>query len=255
MKIAVVGSAAHCIKAPFDDETWEIWGCNFGTLPRWSRWFDLHNDAVIDSHEGHRQRLYQDAKARPVYMQEAAAGEAVLRYPLEAMTRKYGTWFFTSSISFMLALAIEEGATELAVYGVDLAAVGEYEHQRPGCRFFIQTALLKGIKVTGPAEAEVFVPGKLYGYDKPHPMGFKLAARSDELAGRQRELMVRKDQLAMTLASLKGAKDIVLPKEQLPGLIDQTQAQLTQIDRDILMFEGALQELRHQATNWTGETP
>ena len=252
MKIAVVGSAAHCVKAPFDDESWEIWGCNNGELPRWARWFDLHDDATIDSHPGHRQRLYENAKTKPVYMQEAYAGEAVLRYPIEAMTRKYGTWFFSSSISYMLAAAIEEGATEIAVYGVDLAADGEYQHQRPGCRFFIQYALLKGIKVTGPAEAEVFVPGKLYGFQKQHHMASKLDARAGELRGRQQELVSRKDQLTLILASLKGAKDIVVPKDQLPQMIADAQSQLTQADRDILMFEGALQELAHQTNNWIG---
>ena len=252
MKVAVLGSAAHCVQAPFDDPSWEIWGCNNGELPRWTRWFELHDEATVDSHPGHRQRLYESAKAKPVYMQEAHAGEAVLRYPLEAMTQKYGTWFFTSSISFMLAMAIEEGADEIAVYGVDLAADGEYQTQRPGCRFFIQYALLKGIKVTGPAEAEVFVPGKLYGFDKPHPMAPKLGARAAELRGRQAERAAFKDQLTLMLASLKGAKDIAVPKEQLPQMIADAQAQLTRADRDVLMYEGAIQEIAHQTNNWLG---
>jgi hypothetical protein len=150
----------------------------------------------------------------------------------------------------MLAMAIEEGATEIAVYGVDLAAAEEYVHQKPGCRFFIQTALLKGIQVTGPAEAEVFVPGKLYGFEKPHPMAFKVAARTDELRGRQAELFGRKEKLVLTLASLKGALDITQPREQIPPMIAEVQAQIAQTERDLILYEGALQELAHQGTNW-----
>jgi hypothetical protein len=254
VKVAILGTAAHCVKAPFDDSSWEIWGCNFGTLARWDRWFDLHTAAVVDTHPGHRQRLYEWAKTKPVYMQEAHAGESVLRYPVEAVSQKYGTWFFTSTISYMLALAIEEGATDIALYGVDLADATEYAAQKPGCRFFIQTALLNGIRVTGPAEAEVFVPGKLYGYGKPHPWAYKLKTRKDELMGRYRELEQRQTQISLAVAALKGALDVTVAKEEIPAMLNGMAAEMTQIQKDMLMFDGAIQGLNHIEFNWIGDT-
>jgi hypothetical protein len=252
MKVAVVGSAAHCVQAPFGDPSWEIWGCNGAGLPKWDRWFELHDMAVVQSQPGHWDWI--KAQTKPVYMQyNHDEAPATVTFPLEAMTQKYGTWFFTSTISFMLALAIEEGASEIALYGVDLAANEEYAHQKPGCRFFIQTALLKGIRVTGPAEAEVFVPGKVYGYGKPHPLAHKVAARAAELRGRQGEIASLKDRLTLTLASLKGALDITVSREQLPEMIAAAQAQLTQADRDMLMYEGAIQDQDHIRNNWLGD--
>jgi hypothetical protein len=243
VKIAVVGSAAHCVKAPFGDPSWEIWGCNVPGLPRWDRWFDLHEDAIIDSHPDHRAWLTSQDK--PVFTQT--------NYPLKAMLAKYGTWFFTSTISFMLAMALEENPEEIGLYGVDLADATEYKFQRPGCRFFVQTALLRGIAVSGPPEAEVFMPGKLYGFGKPHPMAHKVEARTAELVGRQQELVTRKDQLTMTLASLKGALDITVPKDKLPAMITDIQAQIVQADRDIILYEGAVQDQNHIRLNWLGD--
>lgn len=252
MKIAVVGSAAHCVKAPFGDPSWEIWGCNAAGLPRWDRWFELHDIEKVLADSAHWEWI--QAQINPVYMQtNHDTALSSVTYPLEAMIRKYGTWFFTSSISFMLALAIEEKPEEIAVYGVDLAADEEYAHQKPGCRFFIQTASLAGIKVTGPAEAEVFAPGKLYGFGKPHPLAYKVATRTAELKQRQADLQARKEQLTLTIASLKGALDIKLPKEQIPAVIADVQKQLSQADRDILMFEGALQNMSHVEKNWLGD--
>jgi hypothetical protein len=58
--------------------------------------------------------------------------------------------YFNSSVGFMLALAIHEGAEEIAIYGVDMRADEEYGYQRPNCEYLIGLARGKGIKVHIP---------------------------------------------------------------------------------------------------------
>ena len=47
----------------------------------------------------------------------------------------------------MMALAIFEGVSELGVWGVDMAAEGEYAEQKAGCKYFEYLARERGIKV------------------------------------------------------------------------------------------------------------
>lgn len=121
MKIGILGTAHTFHQAPFNDTSWELWACNLGQPPRWDRWFQLHNDEVIDGNAGHRDWLA--AQDKPVYLQKPRADiPNALVYPLPAMTAKYGTWFFTSTIALMMALALEDGGlTEIGLWGVDMA--------------------------------------------------------------------------------------------------------------------------------------
>lgn len=249
MKIAILGTAAHCLKAPFSDPTWQIWGCNTGALERWDRWFQLHDDATMDSHEGHRAWLVEAAKEKLVYTQTGFDGTT--RYPLLEMTAKYGTWFFSSTIAFMLAMALEEKPDELGLWGVDMADHTEYVHQKPGCRFFLQLARLNGIKVTVPEEAEIITAGKLYCYDTSQSwLGMKVAARKAELVGRQQDLMRQKEALVLQKAALHGAMNITVPLAQIPAMVKNVDTAIAQVERDIILFEGGIQDMTHIETNW-----
>lgn len=251
MKIGILGTAHTFHKAPFSDPSWELWACNLGQPPRWDRWFQLHDDAVIDGNAGHAAWLA--AQEKPVYLQSPRADiPKALTYPLPAMTAKYGTWFFTSSIAFMLALALEEGPEEIGLWGVEMADETEYGSQKNGVRFFLQLARMRGIKVTLPAESEVLVPGKIYGYDGPGWLEMKAQARLAELVARHAGNEAHKNGLVLQKASLMGARDITLTPEQIAAALAQVDAQLGQAERDALVLDGAIQNMRHIASNWTG---
>lgn len=240
MKVAIVGTAVHAAKAPWSDPTWEIWAANVGKAPRWDRWFDLHDDASIDTYPGHREFL--ESQTKPVYRQS--------NYPLDAMVAKYGTWFFTSTISYMLAMALEEGPEELGLWGVDLAHDTEYRHQRPGCRFFLQTAKMRGIKVTMPAEAEVAVPGTLYCFDKPSLLLVKARARVDELQGRAAENQNLQQDLLKKILMLEGALGIKMTTDSIKSQLADLKAHLAQAEKDALLLDGALQNANHVLISW-----
>ena len=79
-----------------------------------------------------------------------------LAYPVNDMVEKYGPFFFTSSLSWMFAQALErEGVEEIGLWGVDMSAHEEYGLQRPGCQYFITLAMQRGIKVTIPPESDL----------------------------------------------------------------------------------------------------
>jgi hypothetical protein len=190
-KVAIIGFAGTKDQAPFADNAIEAWGINelYGWMqPKldaagrpWDRWFELHDMATITASaedQAHLKWLRAQPAGRPIYMQEAHADiPASVRYPIEAMCARFGR-YFTSSIGYMLALAIAEGRDEahrvidpeaaygwIGVYGIDLAADTEYADQRPNAEYFVGLARGLGITVVVADGAALLKADRLYGYE------------------------------------------------------------------------------------------
>lgn len=165
--VAMVGhSPSTRDQAPFADPTAEIWTMNDAHvwIPRADRWFELHSESVFRS-LSRRTAGYVDFLRQfrgPVYMQDAFMDMPTsVRYPLEYMVQKYGR-VFSSSFSWMLAMAIEEQYTRIEIYGCDLASNTEYAEQRESTGYWIGLARGLGIEVFLP-EACPLLKGPLYG--------------------------------------------------------------------------------------------
>jgi hypothetical protein len=103
----------------------------------------------------------------------------------EALMAEFGPYFFTSSLSWMMATAImTPGVEEIGLWGVDMAANEEYEWQRPGLQFFLQEAIKRGIKINIPPESDLLQPALWYGLCENDAMYIKLLARQRELQSR-----------------------------------------------------------------------
>lgn len=193
LKAAIVGTAPSSRDlAPFTDESWEIWGVSnvYGQIPKWDRWFELHNlESRKNEQEypGHYDWLKK--QTTPVYMQQRHEEiPASVEYPKQEILDEFGG-YFTNSVSYMIALAIHEGATEIGIYGVDMAIndVGghsEYAHQRPSCEYFIGLAVGRGIKVDIPRESDLLKVGRLYAYETAGVFALKARVRMKELQKR-----------------------------------------------------------------------
>src|SRR5690348_3465881 len=135
-KIAVLGSACSSVGlAPFHDPSWEIWGCSPANrdLPRVDVWFELHNPEV-KRREGLDGWMDWLARQPNLYMQKASPEYPTAQeYPLIPMIKKWGRYWWTSQLSYMLALAIEQNPKAIGIYGVDMAANSEYNQQRLAC--------------------------------------------------------------------------------------------------------------------------
>lgn len=134
MKIALLGSAPSSIgRAPFKDSNYEawlgskreelnrlhgdvpgdfqIWGCSpgcFGIAPRSDRWFEVHRWEPGQSwFSPEYVQFLRDYKG-PVYVggKVPEIPNAVV-YPIDRMEEKFASYFMNSSLSLMLALAID----------------------------------------------------------------------------------------------------------------------------------------------------
>ena len=210
-KIAILGSAVSSVRmAPFDNPEWEIWACSPANkgIPRCEVWFELHNPEV-KIREGLSEWL-EWLKTRPiVYMQKAYPGYIGGReYPLQALIAKWGPFWWTSQLSFMIALAVEQNPAAIGIYGVDMAANSEYNQQRLACQYFIQHIIKNtDIDLIVPPESDILEPAALYGYCESSRRWRKYAARKDELQSRISNLRAEAEKKNAEAAHLIGAMD------------------------------------------------
>lgn len=202
MKIALIGSAPSSARlAPYGDPSWQIWGCSPGLYPvaqRIDAWFELHRwePPVIGKPDQQRPWFSPEYVAwmgqqKLVWMvnpvKEIPNSKEL---PVGELVQKYGSYFFTSSLAWMFAMALnairESGDTDntIGMWGVDMAASEEYGYQRAGCQFFIQLALNMGIEVIIPPESDLLRPAPLYGICETYPVHIKMLERKRELEGR-----------------------------------------------------------------------
>lgn len=85
--------------------------------------------------------------------------------PLDEMTAAFlpTAHYYTSSVAYMLALAMLMGFKEIELYGFDMGTDTEYHYQRANFEYWIGIAHGRGVKVTLP-DSQI-LKGKLYGYD------------------------------------------------------------------------------------------
>ena len=199
-RVAIVGFADSWNLAPYNDDTWEIWGLNslFEIIPRFDRWFDIH-DRYIFGIDGNKEVGYGLTRTGQPYMQALAGMKCPtymveqykdipmsLRFPIELMIAEFDPkgekklfqhwkgigpedWsgYITNSISCMIAFAIMEGFKEIGLYGVDMATTAgwnEYAFQRPSCEYYLGIAVGRGIKITLPDASDLLKNRFIYGW-------------------------------------------------------------------------------------------
>lgn len=204
MKIALVGTAPSGEQAPFDDKSWEIWGVGTRApyVSRLDRQFELHrlDGEGVEWATEWRSLLKEWCKGVEIMMlyPEKDLGK-VTEYPHERITARFGTYFMTSSFAWMMALAIDEGATDIALYGVDMEYGTEYSHQRTGLRHFIDLAKVLGIKVSRLSSSGIAYDPVPYPMIQDDPLLQKMGLRS----------AVTKNNIAAYESSLKDTEQMI----------------------------------------------
>jgi hypothetical protein len=213
LKVAMIGTAPSSrMLAPFNDPSWKIWACspgNMNTLPRVDVWFELHSNLLWPEHENYGRPYIEWLKTQPfpVYMQDQTQVPRATVFPKDELVAEFGDDFFTSSFAWMMALAIKQGATEIALYGIDMASRDEYIRQRPGFFFFRYLAHQRGIKVSAPHESDIMQSPALYAYVDSTPFGRKIMARRQEVQGRVNGMTGERDRLNNSITYLQGAME------------------------------------------------
>lgn len=243
-KLAICGFAASSrMAAPFDDPEWEIWILNQLNrhVPRATRHFDVHRNWREDNVEGTDHPAYLAECGIPVYMADREPSiPTSIRYPIERiiagvdddiLTRVTGIDYFTSTVAFMIALAIDEidqqvrrelnghpvpdrwddarrllatqyGQREIGIFGIDLIVGTEYDHQKSCVEFLFGLAQARNITIRIPPQCALLKQRWRYGYEK-EPEAWPI--RLTELTKRQGALTNERNQLIARLQTIDGA--------------------------------------------------
>ncbi len=178
-KIAIVGAhRATKLLAPYHDPAWAVWACsvfNESELPRHDLWVEIHPTESIEV----ASPVYAEwLRGQPaVVMQEAYPDyPGATPYPLDKALDMFGPYFFTGTISYMMALAIMEQPEAIGLWGI--SPCPEFMHQKPSLWHFIEEARDRHIEIVAPPELLAAPP--LYG---PWPgRAERIGAAYDELA-------------------------------------------------------------------------
>ena len=93
-----------------------------------------------------------------LYMRDRLGHPNAMAYPDAEMKERFGPFFFTSSIAYVLAYAIAQKPEAIGLWGVHMASREEYEYQRAGCQYFIQRARECGIAIAVPPASRLLEP-------------------------------------------------------------------------------------------------
>lgn len=239
MKFALIGSAPSSVRlAPYGNPDWKIWGCSpgaYGVVQRVDAWFELHRYEPGQPWFSKDYCTFLERFQGPVYMAEQRKEiPNSVAVDTAGLVAKYGPYFFTSSLSYMFAMAIDaieaqwaqedkEGKPRthaaIGLWGVDMAATEEYGYQRAGCQYFAMLARAKGIEVGVPPESDLLRPPPLYGVSEVDHARIKIMAR-------RRELQMR---------------------------VADAQAQIDNKSRELMFLQGALDDLNWVENTWTGD--
>lgn len=174
MKVAIVCGAPSSEHMAPQTEDWEVW-CLGNRIEnqqgkRVTRIFEIHDD-ITDKKPGYAQWLAKIGVPLIVGEKFPVKGEHIRVFPFDEVEKLWDggddrRLYLSSTPAYMIAMALLEGATELAIYGCDMAVDdAEYFWQRPCVEAWIGFAKGMGVKVTIPEVSPVLKSKYIEGRD------------------------------------------------------------------------------------------
>ena len=168
-KIAIVGTApSSCADAPYDDESWEIWtlGAGVENCKRITKLFELHTQFVLEeAHSWNGLLPHMKEKGANLILGHANPHlPNATPFPKDDLVKKFGN-YFTSSIAWMIAYAIEQNPDAIGLWGIDMMGEEEYGNQRPCCEYLLGIARGKNISLIVADESPLLRSERLYGFE------------------------------------------------------------------------------------------
>lgn len=266
-KIALVGTASSATAAPYNDESWEIWGVATRAqfVTRANRWFELHR--IEGEGEDWAENWRKSLKAFShdvellMFYPEPNLGPKVSTYPTERITQRFGTYFMTSSFAWMIALAIDELRPEkgkpvkgeIGIWGVEMEYGTEYREQRAGFRHFIDLARVMGIGITRLAGGGLAYEPVPYPLWQDDPLLTKLAIRTkvvqDSLARFDKSIRLTRTQIAQNNAVMQELGRLEQADYDVPARLAELEKETAglmemsgNLSKDIVRNEAYLEE-------------
>lgn len=279
-QIAICGFASstrHHI--PVADPSWIITTLNqlYRHIPRSDVHFDIHHYWKEENVAGTDHEGWIKGCGIPCYMAdlypEAPTG---VRYPVERLIAKYGLDYFTSTVAFEVAWAIDCFDREvqkqidalpyvptpnevkalyeqyrIGIYGIDLIVGTEYDWQKACVEFWIGIGAAKGIHFSIPQESALLKQQYRYGYEREPNTGL---LKISELNARFNEIEIIKQKLFMRMHQMNGAVELLGELKQsldgpatavLEAKLVELQPKLGQTVAELQTYDGAQQECSH----------
>lgn len=251
-KFALVGaSMSSMLAAPFDDDEWVI--CSIGglynRLPIFQQpkvpydriaWFEIHHRDLLTTQRESAGIPHTYGHMYFAWMRDfvAAGGHLVLKDELEevpgavAFDREaaaelcQGVLYFTNSVSYMIAWAMMQGATDIGYWGIDMMHADnqenqEYSYQRPSCEWWMGLAHGPGSGITMhlPDESDMLKTAYQYGDREESVWRNRLRNRYRMLLGQLKQEEQQATQLVAKSAYKKGQVSMLdwMLKSHLPG--------------------------------------
>jgi hypothetical protein len=216
-KVILLGTANSLKITPWDANDVDYWAC-----------------APVVTHEpakGHRidvlfemhymeywltilERLNEIAKDNPnttIFMQQKVSQiNNSVAYPLKEI-QEFASHpklrnYFTSTIAYMIALAIYLGYEEIDLYGIHMAAdEEEYSLQRSCCEAWLNFGLGRGVGYWLPDESSIMSSDHLYGYEQNKSILLDLMHYQEGYQNGVTELEKKLKDLEMQLHQQQGA--------------------------------------------------
>jgi hypothetical protein len=209
--------------------------------------FQMHERAIWSNPKnrndpGHYAWL-KSQTAIPVYMQdkfEEVPGSE--RYPLEEIIERFKIRYFTSSVSYALALAAYLGTyTRVEIYGVEMETNTEYQYQRDGVTLWIGVLLGLGVDVYAPLG---IFDQPLYGYEGEVSIPYEtFEKRIDELAP---HIEISNNQYAQAAQKTLGAVEAFLTEDSTSQITEALQAQFNLSQKLGLLVGAKSENLRYK---------
>lgn len=180
-KVACLGGAKSIKYAPWADLSWELWShasCRHLCKREPDAYFDIHPKALWSDPKKKtwdpKYHHWLAVNRTPIYMQERyAEAPAAMKYPFATMVTEFPRGYLTNTLAYMIALALMEGVTHLAIFGCDYHTGSEYGPQRGCAEYWLGVAEGRGVQVLLPPSCDLLnKPSLLYGYES-HPNGIR----------------------------------------------------------------------------------
>lgn len=241
-------------------------------VTRADKWFELHRldgepQLWAQKWRESMRKFTHDIPEVLMFYPEYDLAPNVQAYPHERIAARFGSFFMTSTFSWMMALAIDElrpvGGDpidgEIAIFGVEMEYETEYREQRTGLRHFIDVAKVLGIKVSLLASGGLAYEPVPYPFWQDDPLLSKLDLRTqntqakitafDESIRNTRTMIA---QNAASLAEIELSKKKGYRRAERTKALEAETAELvqmsSQLSKDIVMAEAANEEQR-----WLGD--
>ena len=111
-KIAIVAKNGTSTLAPWQDESWEVWGMPWISYPRCDVYFDMHNQVLYDEHPEPdsvfaKQEWIDLIDKQPVYCLESRLDKLPnsVEFPIDRVNQSIPIHYYENSIAYLIGLA------------------------------------------------------------------------------------------------------------------------------------------------------